>query len=342
MTSVMADPGTVTLLPPARRDDAEGMTRQQRTFEDAVGGLAIDLAGLHKSYGAIDAVAGVDLQVAPGEVVAILGPNGAGKSTTIDMLLGLTRPDSGTARLFGRPPQSAVAAGAVGAMLQTGGLIRNLSVEELVTVMASLYPHPMPVPEVLERTGLGHVAALATHKLSGGQTQRVRFALSLVSNPDLMVLDEPTVGLDVDGRYAFWAAVRGLAAQGRTVAFATHYLEEADAFADRIVLMARGRIVADASTSEIKGMATTRTIRATLPFVLPAELEQQPGVSRAERHGDTVSLYSPDSDAVLRAFLSEYPQARDIEVAGSGLDAAFRALTGDPGAEFTDALQEVH
>jgi ABC-2 type transport system ATP-binding protein len=338
----MADPGTVTLRPHGRRDDAEGMTRQQRTFEDAVGGLAIDLAGLHKSYGAIEAVAGVDLQVAPGEVVAILGPNGAGKSTTIDMLLGLTRPDSGTARLFGRPPQSAVAAGAVGAMLQTGGLIRNLSVEELVTVMASLYPHPVPVPEVLERTGLGDVAATATHKLSGGQTQRVRFALSLVSNPDLMVLDEPTVGLDVESRYAFWAAVRGLAAQGRTVAFATHYLEEADAFADRIVLMARGRIVADASTSEIKGMATTRTIRATLPFVLPAELEQQPGVSRAERHGDTVSLYSADSDAVLRAFLSEYPQARDIEVAGSGLDAAFRALTGDPGAEFTDALQEVH
>jgi ABC-2 type transport system ATP-binding protein len=338
----MADPGTVTLRPDGRRNDAIGMTRQQRTFEDAVGGLAIDLAGLHKSYGAIEAVAGVGLQVAPGEVVAILGPNGAGKSTTIDMLLGLTRPDSGTVRLFGCPPESAVAAGAVGAMLQTGGLIQNISVEELITMMASLYPNPMPVADVLERAGLTGVAAKTAQKLSGGQTQRVRFGLSLVSNPDLMVLDEPTVGLDVEGRYDFWAAVRGLAAQGRTVVFATHYLEEADAFADRIVLMARGRIVADGSTSEIKGMATSRTIRATLPDVDPAVLERQRGVSRAERHGDTVSLYSADSDAVLRAFLSEYPQARDIEVAGSGLDTAFRALTGDPGTEVTGSLQEVH
>jgi ABC-2 type transport system ATP-binding protein len=342
----MADRGAVSLRLGGRRDDAEGMARQRRTFEllpdGEVSSMAIDLAGLHKSYGSIEAVAGVDLQVAPGEVVAILGPNGAGKSTTIDMLLGLTRPDSGTVRLFGRPPESAVAAGAVGAMLQTGGLIQNVSVEELVTVMASLYPHPMPVADVLERAGLTDVAAKAAQKLSGGQTQRVRFGLSLVSNPDLMVLDEPTVGLDVEGRYDFWAAVRGLAAQGRTVVFATHYLEEADAFADRIVLIAHGRIVADGSTSEIKGMANARTIHATLPDVDSAVLEQQRGVSRAERHGDTVSLYSADSDLVLREFLSEYPQARDIEVAGSGLDAAFRALTGDPGTEVTGSLQEVH
>src|ERR1022692_4293403 len=209
----------------------------------------IQLQGLAKSYrgpaGPVRAVRGIDVSIAAGETVALLGPNGAGKSTTIDMMLGLTRPDSGSVSLFGRSPRDAVDAGRVGAMLQTGALIRDLSVRELVTMVASLYPHPMDVEDVISLAGLTQAAGQRTQKLSGGQTQRVRFAVALVSDPDLLVLDEPTVAMDVEGRRDFWAAMRAYAARGKTVIFATHYMEEADANADRAVLMARGRIVAD-------------------------------------------------------------------------------------------------
>src|ERR1700733_13921815 len=160
----------------------------------------ISLAGLHKSFGDVHAVRGVDIDIAPGETVAILGPNGAGKSTTIDMLLGLSRPDQGSVRLFGMDPTDAVAHGAIGAMLQTGSLIPQLSIRELVTLMGSLYPNPMAVDEALEGTGLAAIADRRTEKLSGGQTQRVRFALAIVADPELLVLDEPTVALDVEGR----------------------------------------------------------------------------------------------------------------------------------------------
>ena len=216
----------------------------------------IRVRGLVKSYrgpqGPIRAVRGIDVSIAVGETVALLGPNGAGKSTTIDILLGLARPDVGTVSVFGLSPREAVDAGFVGAMLQTGGLIRDLSVRELVAMIASLYPDPMDVAEALEVTGLTAIAGQRTHKLSGGQTQRVRFALAIVCNPDLLVLDEPTVALDVEGRREFWSIMREFAARGKTVLFATHYLEEADANADRAVLMAHGRIVADGPTTEIK------------------------------------------------------------------------------------------
>jgi len=181
--------------------------------------------------------------------VALLGPNGAGKSTTIDMLLGLLAPDAGTVSVFGRPPSEAVADGAVGAMLQTGALIRDLSVRELVSMMASLYPAPMDVDEVLELTGVSEISGQRTQKLSGGQSQRVRFAVALVSNPELLVLDEPTVAMDVEGRHGFWTTMREFAARGKTIVFATHYLEEADAYADRAVLMAHGAVVADGPTN---------------------------------------------------------------------------------------------
>jgi len=163
----------------------------------------IELHDLAKSYGPIDAVRGIDVSVAPGETVALLGPNGAGKSTTIDMLLGLTRPDRGTVEVFGAPPQVAVSRGAVGAMLQTGALIRDVSVNELITMVASLYPKPLGVDETMELTGIGDIRGQRTQKLSGGQTQRVRFAIALVTNPDLLVLDEPTVAMDVESRHAF-------------------------------------------------------------------------------------------------------------------------------------------
>jgi len=226
---------------------------------------AIEASGLRKSYGSIEAVRGVDISIDAGETVALLGPNGAGKSTTIDMILGLADPDGGTVSVFGDAPTTAIDAGSVGAMLQTGALIRDLSVRELVAMVASLYPSPLPVDEALELTGLQEIGSQRTQKLSGGQTQRVRFAVALVSNPKLLVLDEPTVAMDVEGRRSFWTTMRGLAAQGRTVLFATHYLEEADAYADRAVLMAHGQVVADGPTNEIKAMVGTRTIRATLP-----------------------------------------------------------------------------
>ena len=293
----------------------------------AGGGIA--LSRLSKSYGAVRAVRSIDLTIAPGETVAILGPNGAGKTTTIDMVLGLTRPDSGSVTLFGMSPAQAVAAGVVGGMLQTGSLIEYLSVRELVTMVASLYPRPLAVDHVLRLTGTGEFADRRTNKLSGGQTQRVRFAIALVANPDLLLLDEPTAALDVEGRHEFWASMRAVAAEGKTVIFATHYLEEADAFADRIVLLARGRVVADGPATEIKAMVSGRTIRATLPGADVAQLAELPGVTNADRRGDAVTLTCADSDAALRGLLGRFPAARDIEVHGSGLEEAFLALTAD-------------
>ena len=287
----------------------------------------IELRGLEKRYGDVHAVRGIDLTIAPGETVAMLGPNGAGKSTTIDMLLGLLAPDSGTVSLFDQSPERAIAAGKVGAMLQTGALLRDLTVRELVTMMASLYPDPSPVDEVLAVTGADAFADQRTQKLSGGQTQRGRAAVALVSNPDLLVLDEPTAALDVGARRDFWEVISGLAAQGKTILFATHYLEEADQFADRIVLVAQGRIVADGPTGEIKGMVGSRTIRATLPEA--DGLDALPGVTGVERHGQTVTLICTDSDAAIRALLERHPDARDIEIAGAGLEQAFLELTGD-------------
>jgi ABC-2 type transport system ATP-binding protein len=291
------------------------------------------MTGLTKTFrgphGPVRAVRGVDVSIAAGETVALLGPNGAGKSTTIDMLLGLLEPDAGTVSVFGRPPADAIAAGTVGGMLQTGGLIRDLSVRELTTMMASLYPDPLDVDHVLDLTGTAGLADRRTQKLSGGETQRVRFAIALVANPGLLVLDEPTVAMDVEGRRAFWKTMREFASHNRTILFATHYLEEADAYADRAVLMAHGRIVADAPTTEIKGMVGGRTIRATLPQADISELEQLPGVTAAERHGDTVILACADSDAAIRALLARHPDAHDIEITGAGLEEAFVALTGD-------------
>jgi ABC-2 type transport system ATP-binding protein len=297
----------------------------------------IDLQGLVKTFqtpsGPVRAVRGVDIAIAPGETVALLGPNGAGKSTTIDMLLGLAEPDAGTVSLFGGTPADAIASGRVGAMLQTGGLLRDLTVRELVSMMAALYPRPLGVDEVLELTGLQATAAQRTEKLSGGQAQRVRFACALVSNPDLLVLDEPTVAMDVEGRHAFWVTMREFASRGTTIVFATHYLEEADDFADRAVLMAHGRVVADGPTTEIKARVGSRTIRATLPEVAEAALLALPGVATVQRRGAAVTLRCADSDAAVRALLAAHPGASDLEITGAGLEEAFLELTGGEDAD---------
>jgi ABC-2 type transport system ATP-binding protein len=293
----------------------------------------VELAGLEKSFGLVHAVCGIDLTVAPGEVVAVLGPNGAGKSTTLDMLLGLTVPDRGRVSLLGQTPEEAIRTGTVGAMLQTGGLVRDLTVRELLAMIGSLYPAPLDLDDLLALTGVTEFADQRTHKLSGGQTQRARFALALVSDPDLLVLDEPTVAMDVKSRQVFWSSMRALGRRAKTVIFATHYLEEADLYADRIVLLAQGRVVADGPTTEIKAMVGTRTIEATLPGADPAALTAIPGVSACQVRGDVVTLTCADADTALRGLLPAYPAMHDIEVRGAGLDEAFLQLTTDTTAE---------
>ncbi len=302
---------------------------------------AVELQGVAKTFrtakAAVHAIRGIDVSAAAGETVALLGPNGAGKSTSLDLLLGLTRPDRGRVSLIGRPPREAVEAGLVGAMLQAGALIRDVSARELVAMVASLYPDPLEVDEALELAGIREIAGRRTQKLSGGQAQRTRFALALASNPDVLVLDEPTVGLDVESRRGFWESMRGFAARGRTVIFATHYLEEADAYADRVVLLAYGRVVADGPASEIRAREGRRNIRATLGACELEPLAALPGVVRVDRRGEAVVLSGCDSDAAIRALLDAHPEARDVEIASAGLEEAFLELT-KPRAEPAGAL----
>jgi ABC-2 type transport system ATP-binding protein len=289
---------------------------------------AIELSGLTKSFGDVRAVRGIDLAVRPGEIVAFLGPNGAGKTTTIDMMLGLSRPDSGTARVYGMDPQDAVRHGLISAVMQTGGLLKDLTVEETLQLTASLFSDTRPVAEVLQRAGIADIADRRVVKCSGGQQQRLRFAMALLPNPELLVLDEPTTGMDVTGRRDFWQAVRQDAELGRTVVFATHYLEEADAYADRIVLVSKGEIVADGTAAQVKALVSGRTVRATLPDADPVALQGLPGVESVELRGDSVLISSTDSDAVARHLLTR-TAARDLEITSRGLEDAFISLTSD-------------
>jgi ABC-2 type transport system ATP-binding protein len=299
----------------------------------AVRSGGIELSDLTKTFltgkEPVHAVRGIDVSIAAGETVALLGPNGAGKSTTIDMLLGLLPPDAGTVSIFGSTPHDAIARGVVGAMLQTGQVLRDLTVRELVDMMGSLFPQPFSTDETLQMCGITDIADRRTQKLSGGQSQRVRFAVALVSNPDLLVLDEPTVAMDVEARREFWATMRRFTESGRTVIFATHYLEEADAYADRIILMAHGDIVADGPSTEIKATVGMRTIRATLPNADIDSIRGLPGVTNVDTRGESVLINCSDSDVALRAFLPTFPAASDIEVSGAGLEEAFLQLTAD-------------
>jgi ABC-2 type transport system ATP-binding protein len=290
---------------------------------------AVALSGLRKHYGDVTAVDGVDLAIRPGEVVALLGPNGAGKSTTIDMILGLSAPDAGQVRVFGRAPGDAVRDGAIGAMLQNGTLLEDLTVGETVRMVASLHRNPMPVERALRRAGAEGLAGRRAARLSGGQSQRVRFAIALVSDPELLVLDEPTAAMDPGTRRDFWKAMYEYTAEGRTVLFATHYLEEAEEFADRVVLMRGGRVAADGTVAEVRAFAGGRTLRAAVPGADPAALRALPAVTGCAVRDGRVEIASADSDATLRALLSRYPAARDIEIAAAGLESAFLHLTAE-------------
>ena len=292
---------------------------------------AIDLQHLTKRFGAVTAVNDLTLQVLPGEIVAFLGPNGAGKTTTIDMMLGLARPDAGEVRIYGKSPADAIARGEIAAVMQTGGLLKDFTVAETVEFTASLYPHARPTDEVLERAGIRHIAARRVGKCSGGEQQRLRFALALLSDPRLLILDEPTTGMDVEGRREFWQAIRQDATRGRTILFATHYLDEADAYADRIVLVREGSIVADGTTAEIKNLASGRRVRATLEAPDLGALRALSGVIGVEQRGDSVFINCSDSDAVAR-FLLTSTAARDVEISSQNLEAAFVALTAKDAA----------
>lgn len=281
-----------------------------------------------KSYGDVRAVDGLTLDLHPGETVALLGPNGAGKSTTLDLLLGLRPADTGTVRVFGTSPRDAIVQGRVGAMLQSGGLMDEVTVAELVKLACALHPKPYKPGEVLSRAGIAQIADRKVNKLSGGQEQRVRFALATAGANDLIVLDEPTTGMDVSARQAFWATMREQADQGRTVLFATHYLEEADAIADRVLVLHRGRLLADGTAAEIKARAGARKVA----FDLEGDIDEQalralPFLTTLDVSGRTVRLQSSDADATVHALygLGVYP--RNLEVAGLGLEQAFVAIT---------------
>ncbi|HHW82565.1 MAG TPA: ABC transporter ATP-binding protein [Actinomycetales bacterium] len=295
--------------------------------------LAVQLTDLTKTFnprGAdpVRAVDGVSLTIQTGEVVALLGPNGAGKTTALDILLGLQDPSSGTAQLFGGPPQHAIRAGRVAAVLQTGDLLRDLRVRETVELIASTFGRTIPVDEALARVDIDYAARRRVSKLSGGEQQRVRFALALLPDPDLLVLDEPTAGLDVTTRRAFWSTMRAEAAHGRTILFATHYLEEAEQFAQRVVMMSGGRVVADGPTAEIRSVTSSRRMAVTRADDV-AWASSLPGTSQLASDpangGVRVSLTAADSDAVALALLERGGSA--LEIDAPSLEDAFVALT---------------
>jgi ABC-2 type transport system ATP-binding protein len=289
---------------------------------------AVSLRGVTKDFGHVHAVRGIDLDIQQGEIVAFLGPNGAGKTTTIDMVLGLSTPTTGEIEVMGQKPRTAIAHGLVSAVMQTGGLLKDLTVKETVAYMASLFATTADVDDVLARAGIASLADRKVGKCSGGEQQRLRFALALLPDPALLLLDEPTTGMDVEGRRAFWNAIREDAGKGRTVLFATHYLEEADQYADRIVLVSKGRIVADGTGSEVKALASGRTVRATITNPDTDRLAGLGGVDSVEVRGDSIYVHAKDSDAVARYLLNE-TDARDIEITSRGLEDAFLSLTGD-------------
>ncbi|GGY22250.1 ABC transporter ATP-binding protein [Streptomyces tanashiensis] len=293
---------------------------------------AVAFTGVTRHFGPVRAVDGIDLTIRRGETVALLGRNGAGKSTTIGLLLGLDEPDGGEVRLFDDTPARAVAAGRTGAMLQDGRPVPRVTVRELVTFVARTYPEPLPVAEALALAGLTELAGRRVDRLSGGQVQRVRFAVALAGNPELIVLDEPTAALDVEAREAFWDSMRGYARRGNTVLFSTHYLEEADAHADRIVVIDSGRVLADGTGEELKRAAGGSLVAFDLAGGPSEGLDLLPGVTSLEIRGDRARLHTDDSDATVRA-LAERDAIRGLEVAPVSLNDAFLTLTARaPGA----------
>jgi ABC-2 type transport system ATP-binding protein len=290
----------------------------------------LDVQGLRRRFGSTEAVGGVDLRVAAGETVALLGPNGAGKSTTLAMILGLLSPTAGQVTVGGRAPRQAVADGLVGAMLQSGagtGLPSGTRVGELVGFVASLYRAPLSPAAALRHAGLASLAGRKVGGLSGGELQRVRFALAICADPQLLILDEPTVGFDVPAQRSFWETVRAFAAEGCAVLFATHYLAEAAESAGRVVVLHKGRVVADGTVDEIRRTVAIRRVRFRAPGTDAGALRALPAVQQVEQADGVISLDSTDSDATVRGLVRSGTTFTDLEVTGAGLADAFLALT---------------
>src|SRR5690554_1901743 len=292
-------------------------------------GPRAELINVTTRFGDVVALNDVSIQARPGEVLAVLGPNGAGKTTAISTMLGLMQPTEGTARLFGGSNRQAGARMRVGAMLQISGVPETLTVREHLTSFASYYPAPMQVGQAVELANLSEVADRQYGKLSGGQKQRLHFALAMIGNPDLLFLDEPTTGLDVASRREFWTEIRGFLEGQRTVVLTTHYLEEADALADRMVLIDKGRIVAEGTPAEIKRRAAARRVRAVTRLSLE-QVRALPGVAQAQRIGAATNVLTSEAEGVVRQLLQLDESLSDLEVTGAGLEEAFLALTEDP------------
>jgi ABC-2 type transport system ATP-binding protein len=286
------------------------------------------LSKVKKSYGKTVALDGLSLEVQRGELLAVLGPNGAGKSTAISLMLGLQEPDSGSARLFGLSPDRLEARSHIGVMMQEASLAQELRVRELIDLTTSYYPTPLSVDETMALT---HTTALAQRpyaKLSAGQKRQVQFALAVCGRPSLLFLDEPTVGLDVQARETLWATLRHLVAAGSSIVLTTHYLEEAEALASRVAVLAKGRLIATGSVDEMRALVARKRIRCTT-IITPDQARTWPGVASASLDGAYLQLVATDADAVVRRLLATDAQARDLEVQRAGLAEAFTELTQD-------------
>jgi ABC-2 type transport system ATP-binding protein len=308
--------------------DTEASAERLSPHGDAAAPI-VRLQGIAKTYaGSVNAVAGIDLEIRRGETIALLGPNGAGKSTTIGMLLGLIEPTEGAAQLFGVSPAEAIRESLVGAMLQEGKLMPGVHVGEFLDFVRSLHKEPLTKDELLDLAGLRGLESRRVDRLSGGQTQRVRFAMAIAGAPSLLVLDEPTAGMDVEARRDFWASMHTYAEQGRTILFATHYLEEAATSASRLVIIARGRTLVDGTVQEIQQRFGEPRVSFTL---VGAEAEAAPfakfpGVEHYEIQGERVTLRTRDQDATVRALTTSSVGWKDLEVKSNDLEDTFIAL----------------
>jgi ABC-2 type transport system ATP-binding protein len=288
---------------------------------------AVELVEVHKRYGTVEAVRGVSLAIRAGEVVAMLGPNGAGKTTSISLMVGLRRATSGHARLFGLDPTDRRARSRCGVMLQESGVPGVLTVGEVVDLFRAYYAAPLPAPRAIDLAGLGERAASRVNRLSGGERQRLYLALAVCGDPEVLFLDEPTVGMDVEARHACLETIAALARAGKTIVLTTHYLEEADQVARRVVVIDRGVIIADGSPGEIKARVPSKRVRFRAPVGVEAAAFAGLPVERLELGGGEVRFLSNEPEAVLRELFRREVPVRDLEVAGAALEEAFISLT---------------
>lgn len=290
---------------------------------------AVELQSVSKSFGAVQALHEVSFAIPQGQVVALLGPNGAGKTTAISLMLGLRRPSHGKARLLGRDPHDRWARSRCGIMLQESGVPLNLTVRETIMLFCSYYPHPLPLAQILEMAGLNKKAAARVISLSGGQRQRLYFALAVCGDPDVLFLDEPTAGLDVEARHSFWEQIRGFVQRGKTILLTTHYLEEADALAERIIVIDHGHVRADASPAELKAQVSNSRVSFDASEPLQPEFFAQLPVLQLELGELHVSLLTPKLETVLRALFTQPVEITNLNVTGASLEEAFFHLTQD-------------